>query len=73
MKLVILAGGMPVAERSFSDLLPNGIPANDWAQVELSLTDLNLPNGLFDGILIAGTTDGLQAPVYVDDRVLLRP
>jgi hypothetical protein len=71
LKLVILSGGVPVAEKSFADLLPNGIPANDWAQVQLSLTDLNLPYGLFDGLLITGTTDGVQDPVYVDDMVLL--
>ena len=72
MKLVFMAGGVAVAEKQFSELLPNGIPAESWAKVEVSLADLQLPNGLFDGLLIAGATTGTQAPVYVDDMVLLR-
>lgn len=48
------------------------LAADTWSKVELNLADLQLPNGLFDGILIAGTTDGAQPAVYVDDMVLLR-
>ncbi|TCP52203.1 hypothetical protein EV586_11312 [Tumebacillus sp. BK434] len=73
LKLVLLAGGVPVADKQFAELLPTGsLAADSWTKVELNLADLHLPNGLFDGILIAGTTDGVQPAVYLDDMALLR-
>ncbi|ARU60854.1 hypothetical protein CBW65_06905 [Tumebacillus avium] len=71
LNLVIQAGGVPVATKSFADLIPGGIPANQWTKVELNLADLEIPNGIFDGILIRGTTDGLQPAVYFDDIALI--
>lgn len=71
MKLVIQTGGVPVVVKPFSELLPNGVPANQWVKVELNLAELAIPNGIFDGILIQGTTDGTQPAIYFDDIALL--
>ncbi|WP_158289693.1 glycoside hydrolase family 44 protein [Paenibacillus flagellatus] len=72
VKLALLSGGQPAAERSLDDLIPGGIPAGGWSKVELMLADLNLPNGIFDGILFAGANGGDQAAVYLDDIALVK-
>lgn len=71
-KLVFMASGQPLKEIAFDDLLPNGIPAGQWTKLELMLADLNLPNGLFDGLLLAGTSGGDQSALYLDDIALVR-
>ncbi|MEF3305399.1 glycoside hydrolase family 44 protein [Paenibacillus sp. GYB003] len=72
VKLVFMAGGQPAKEMRLGDLIPGGIPANGWAKLELMLADLELPNGLFDGLLLAGAGVGDQQAVYVDDIALVR-
>lgn len=72
VKLVFMSGGQPVAERLVGDLLPGGIPSGNWAKLELMLADLALPNGLFDGILLAGADAGDQSAVYLDDIALVK-
>jgi hypothetical protein len=67
-----MAGGQPVAERLLGDLIPGGIPSGGWSKIELMLADLGLPNGLFDGILLAGANAGDQAPIYLDDIALVK-
>jgi len=71
LKLAFLAGGAPVKELSGDELFPDGVPAGQWTQLEFRLPDLELPNGLFDGLIIAGT-GGVQEEVYLDDIALVR-
>lgn len=72
LKLVFMAGGQAVKELSADELFgASGVSAGEWVQVELALAELGLPNGLFDGILIAGE-GGDQDNVYIDDIALVR-
>ncbi|MBO9604499.1 MAG: hypothetical protein J7639_01035 [Paenibacillaceae bacterium] len=71
VKLVFLSGGQAVVEHSLNDWLPEGIPAEQWALVDIALADLQLPGQLFDGIMLAGTVPGEQAALYVDDMALM--
>ncbi|MFC5701806.1 glycoside hydrolase family 44 protein [Cohnella faecalis] len=65
--LKLTAGGQPVAEFNAEELVPGGLPAGEWAQVELPLT----ASQLFDGILIAGAASGAQPAFYVDDIAII--
>jgi len=69
LKLTLQQGGLPVWSDTLSNLLPHtgGVLANQWVKVELNLAALNLPNGLFDGILLQGTTATNQGSIYLDD------
>jgi hypothetical protein len=71
IKLAWMSGGQSVVEKQLSELLPEGLPAGEWTKVVISLTDLNLPGQIFDGLLIAGTSGGEQSAVYLDDLALL--
>ncbi|WP_187434089.1 glycoside hydrolase family 44 protein [Paenibacillus methanolicus] len=72
LRLEWKAGGQTVAAKQLSELLPEGIPAGEWAKVEIPLADLKLPDGLYDGLFIAGTGGGdAQPDVYLDDLALI--
>jgi len=71
LKLVFMAGGQAVKELSGEALFPEGIPAGEWTSLELMLADLELPGGLFDGLIVAGT-GGSQEDIYLDDIALVR-
>ncbi|CAG7644427.1 hypothetical protein PAESOLCIP111_04699 [Paenibacillus solanacearum] len=72
LNLSFNSGGVSVATVSVSDITYGGaIPAGAWARAYVSLPELNLPGGIFDGILIRGATAGSQPPVYIDDVHLL--
>ncbi len=67
LELVLQAGGEPVAA------LPLGASVfgkGSWQKVTVDLKQ-HVPGGLFDGILIRGTTSGPQAAIYLDDIVLI--
>jgi len=67
VQLALTAGGVAAFERPLDDLLPQGIPADEWALIELDLAELGLEHRLFDGIRLTGLLPGKQAPVYLDD------
>ncbi len=71
LKLVLTSGGQPVKELRLDELIPGGLQADTWSPVELQLAE-HLPNGLFDGVIVAGAVDGEQPPVYLDDLALVR-
>ncbi|MBB3112236.1 hypothetical protein FHS18_004322 [Paenibacillus phyllosphaerae] len=65
------SGGETVVTKQLDELLPGGIPAGEWAKASVKLADLNLPGGLYDGLLIAGAAGTGDAPaVYLDDLAL---
>lgn len=68
LKLVFSLGGQPVAEREVESLLPGGIPAGKWAEVQVNLRELGI-QGLLDGIWLWG--DGDQEDVYIDDMTFV--
>ncbi len=67
VKLTLTAGGVEAYERPLDDLLADGIPAEEWALIELDLAELGLEHRLFDGIRLTGLQSGAQAPIYIDD------
>ncbi|RKN70600.1 glycoside hydrolase family 44 protein [Paenibacillus ginsengarvi] len=71
VKLALTAGGQTVAEKTLESWLPAGLPAGEWARVEVKLADLQLPNGIYDGLRFAGGTPNEQGTVYLDDIALL--
>jgi|GEM_PF-252982 len=70
VRIAFMAGGQSVAERTLAELLPDGMPADTWSLVEIPLAGLNLPGGLFDGLLFQGLTAGEQPSLYLDDIAL---
>ncbi|THF83252.1 glycoside hydrolase family 44 protein [Cohnella fermenti] len=68
VEIVLQSGGEPVAVQALD---PSQLRQGQWNEVEIALDDLDLPNGLFDGILIRGTTSGAQPAIYLDDISLL--
>jgi hypothetical protein len=72
MNVIIQAGGKPVAKVDLKDYLAEGqLKADVWHKVQVDLTPLRIPNGVFDGILLRDKTQSRQGSVYVDDMSLL--
>lgn len=69
LELVIQAGGQSVATQQLDSSL---FGAGTWQKISVDLGKLNVPNGIFDGILIRGTVSGQQPDVYFDDIVLAK-
>lgn len=69
LKLVLSLGGESVAERELAELLPAGVKAGQWAEVDVKLADIGA-RGLVDGILLWG--EGEQEPVYLDDMAFVK-
>lgn len=67
VRLALTAGGETAFERPLEHWLPEGIPADEWALIEMDLAELGLEHRLFDGIRLTGTLPGRQAPIYLDD------
>jgi hypothetical protein len=67
VEVVLQAGGQPAASQLLD---PSLFSQGEWQKVAINLAELNLPNGIFDGILIRGTTSGPQPELYLDDIVL---
>ncbi|MFD0676352.1 MULTISPECIES: glycoside hydrolase family 44 protein [unclassified Paenibacillus] len=67
LEVVLQAGGQPVASSPINGSL---FGTETWQKASIDLSKLNIPGGLFDGILIRGTTSGQQPDVYLDDIVL---
>lgn len=67
VKLALTAGGVVSFEQPLEYWLPHGVPAGEWALIELDLAELELPHRLFDGIRLTGELAGAQEPLYVDD------
>jgi hypothetical protein len=72
LELQLNSGGGEVAKMSLNSIVEGGrIPANRWVKAAVNLSELKLPNGIFDGILLRGSTEGAQEPVYIDDMHIL--
>lgn len=67
LELVLNAGGEQVASIPLNESYFQG---GTWQKATIDLDKLNIPNGIFDGILIRGTTEGQQPEVYMDDITL---
>ncbi|PRX73994.1 glycosyl hydrolase family 44 [Cohnella sp. SGD-V74] len=67
VQLALTAGGATAFERPLEHWLPEGVPAGEWALIELNLAELGLEHRLFDGIRLTGLEPGKQAPLYLDD------
>ncbi|NOU69069.1 hypothetical protein GC096_34170 [Paenibacillus sp. LMG 31461] len=67
LEIVLNAGGEQVASIPLNE---SHFQAGTWQKVTIELDKLAIPNGLFDGILIRGTTAGQQPEVYIDDIAL---
>ncbi|SDE65884.1 Glycoside hydrolase family 44 [Paenibacillus sp. UNCCL117] len=72
LRLGFNSGGQTVKDLRLDELVPGGLQAGVWSEVELQLADLELPGGLFDGLLIGGASGGEQGAVRVDDIALVR-
>jgi hypothetical protein len=71
LRLVLNSGGGQVAEQPLDALLPDGkLTAGKWQQAKLNLAEVNIPNGIFDGILLQDTSGAAQKPIYIDDMLL---
>lgn len=64
VEIVLQDGGQPAASRTID---PSSLRPNEWRKIEIDLNELKLPKGIFDGILIRGTSAGPQPELYVDD------
>lgn len=71
LRLHLWLGNSGLADVAIDDLVPGGVPASGWAMVEASFADLGLTSGVFDGILVQDDNGGDQAPVFLDDVVLV--
>ncbi|MFC5470961.1 glycoside hydrolase family 44 protein [Cohnella suwonensis] len=72
VELVFNSGGAPAAWVNLGSLLEGGtIPAGEWAKVSVDLNELQLQGGIFDGLLLHGTSAGPQGNLYLDDIRLL--
>ncbi|TBL80580.1 glycoside hydrolase family 44 protein [Paenibacillus thalictri] len=64
LEAVIQTGGQPVASQPLDAAL---FGTGTWQKLSIDLGKLNIASGIFDGILIRGTTSGSQKDVYFDD------
>jgi hypothetical protein len=64
LEVVLQASGQPVVSSPLDGSL---LAAGKWQKASIDLSKLNIPNGLFDGILIRGTIPGQQPEMYIDD------
>jgi len=74
-KLLVHAydGDAGIGAVDLNDYLPaDGLPAGQWTEVTVSMADLGLSYGRFDGIIFQAATDRDQGTVYIDDVTLLR-
>ncbi|WP_248928489.1 glycoside hydrolase family 44 protein [Paenibacillus hamazuiensis] len=68
LQVILNAGGAPAATFDVDPYIEGGsVPANGWAKVLVNLPELNIPNNIFDAIIISGATGGSQPQLYVDD------
>jgi len=67
VQLALTAGGVTAFERPLEHWLPEGVPAGEWALIEMDLAELGLEHRLFNGIRLTGLQPGKQAPLYLDD------
>ncbi|MCR8630003.1 glycoside hydrolase family 44 protein [Paenibacillus radicis (ex Xue et al. 2023)] len=68
LDMVIQAGGVPLRTQHVNDYLPDSlVAANVWQKISVPLSELNLPNGLMDGIVFKGRLPGQQSKLYLDD------
>ncbi len=67
LRLVLIAGGQQVGEKTLDELLPEGRVTSSWQKVQLDIGKLNVPNGLYDTILLQDTSRGGQPSIYFDD------
>ncbi|WP_254638869.1 glycoside hydrolase family 44 protein [Cohnella sp. GbtcB17] len=66
-------GDAGIGAVDLNDYLPEGgLPAGQWTEVTVSMADLGLSAGSFDGLIFQAATDRDQAVVYIDDVSLLR-
>jgi hypothetical protein len=70
LTLSFLSGGAPVNEYELNQVMPEGIPADTWTKISLSMSDLKLAETLFDAIVIADASQSDQSVLYIDDIVL---
>ncbi|MFC0216436.1 glycoside hydrolase family 44 protein [Paenibacillus chartarius] len=71
LEVVLQAGGEPVAAMPLDQALPDKqVKQGVWQKAMIDIGKMNVPNGLFDGILIRGTVSGEQPDVYFDDITL---
>lgn len=67
VQLALTIGGAAAFERPLEYWLPEGVPAGEWAQIEVDLAEMGPENRVFDGIRLTGLLPGEQAPIYLDD------
>ncbi|MBD0382526.1 glycoside hydrolase family 44 protein [Paenibacillus sedimenti] len=73
LDLGIQSGGQRVATVALNTLLPEGkLTAGKWQKVQVDLTTLAIPNQIYDGIMLQGTTTGSQPVLYIDDISLVQ-
>jgi hypothetical protein len=72
LNVIIQAGGELVAKLNLDAYLPEGrLVAGSWQKVQVDLTPLKIPHGLFDGIMLRDQSHDQQGTVYVDDMRLV--
>lgn len=55
-----------------SDIMPQGIKANEWQKVTVRLKDLGITEGYFNALVFQAWDEKEQLPVYIDDIKVLR-
>lgn len=65
-------GNQSLGAIHLNELLPDRIlPAGRWTEVTISLADLGLELGAFDGLILQAATENNQEAVFIDDIALL--
>ncbi|SDC48514.1 Glycoside hydrolase family 44 [Paenibacillus sp. UNCCL117] len=72
LNVIIQAGGQEAAKVDLGEYLAEGRLAADWQKVQVDLTKLKIPSGVFDGIMLGDQSHGHQEDVYIDDIRLVR-
>lgn len=68
----IYNGNQSLGAVNLNELLPShSLPAGQWTEVTLSMADLGLDFGFFDGFIVQAATEANQEAIYIDDIALL--
>jgi len=73
LELVVRAGGEDVRTVDLDDYLAEGVVRPGvWEKVTIPLDTLAIPNGVFDGVSIAGAGGEPAGALYLDDLAFIR-
>jgi hypothetical protein len=70
-KLVFQSGGVPQTTWNLHEILPEGIPADEWVKISLPADQVSPEHGLVDTIILVDTSGTDQKAMFIDEMKFL--